>query len=437
MNTRYLLLALIFWCNTSFGTITTGGAPIDNSYHWGDAQDEAKGNWMYLNSAIDEKDYQSALTPLYWLLNNSHDLNVALYVQGAKVLEANVKAEKDVSRKQVLQDSALWLYDERIRLYGDEAKVLNRKGRIAWKYLHKRAGKENELFALYETIYSENGEQMLIQNSTYYFRTGIAVYRHNKLEKANILTLYGEMMSFLDGQVITNPSKVSSIETNRTRINKEFNKYVKLDCQEIQTFYGTKYTENPNIEDAKKVNNLLVNKSCISNELFMSTNEFILEHEPSAKRYKVTAKIYLQEGDLVKSYDNFSKAIALESDNSAKYAMYLELAKIDKKNNDFRKSRENARVAAQLVSDNKVAYEFIGDLYLLSAQKCATSDVLKNKSVYISAYNMYKRAGNSTKMNAVKQQFPTAEEIFVRNKKEGDTINTGCWINETVTLIRR
>ena len=436
-KTVFIYTAVFFSFNFTFAHLSTEVAPIDNSYHWGEHIDEAKGNWMFLNNAIDQKDYKSALTPLHWLLNNSHDLNVALYIQGAKVLEANVKAEQNPDRKQRLQDSTLWLYDERVNIYGNEANVINRKGRIAWKYLHKRKGTEDQLFDLYQAIYSQNGEQMLIQNATYYFRTAITLFRKQKIEKSEVLTLYSEMTSFLEEKTTTQPKKIKSINQTSTRINREFDKYIVLDCAEIQTYYGTKYLENPTITDAKKINGLLVKTSCSSSELFMTTNEFILENEPTAKRYKVTAKIYLKQGNLVKSYDYFIKAIELETDKSVTAELYMELAKIDKKNNNFQQARTNALLAAQTFPENKQSYEFIGDLYFISANKCSSDDVLKNKSIYIAAFNMYKKAGNNSKMNLATQQFLTIEEIFVRNKKEGDQIYTGCWINETVSLTKR
>ena len=40
-------------------------------------------------------------------------------------------------------------------------------------------------------------------------------------------------------------------------------------------------------------------------------------------------------------------------------------------------------------------------------------------------------------MASAKEQFPTMEDIFVRNKKEGDLIKVGCWINENVALKKK
>ena len=53
------------------------------------------------------------------------------------------------------------------------------------------------------------------------------------------------------------------------------------------------------------------------------------------------------------------------------------------------------------------------------------------------AYEMYQKAGDSQRMASAKAQFPSIEEIFNENMKEGESLTVGCWINETVKLERR
>ena len=50
---------------------------------------------------------------------------------------------------------------------------------------------------------------------------------------------------------------------------------------------------------------------------------------------------------------------------------------------------------------------------------------------------MYRRAGLGDKANQAKAQFPSMEEIFNENLEVGESLNTGCWINENVTLSKR
>jgi len=55
----------------------------------------------------------------------------------------------------------------------------------------------------------------------------------------------------------------------------------------------------------------------------------------------------------------------------------------------------------------------------------------------MAAYNAYQRAGDSQGMAQARAQFPSREEIFTEGLQVGGTINTGCWIGETVTLATR
>jgi hypothetical protein len=62
---------------------------------------------------------------------------------------------------------------------------------------------------------------------------------------------------------------------------------------------------------------------------------------------------------------------------------------------------------------------------------------VKDRSIYMAAYNAYQRAGDSQGMAQARAQFPSREEIFTEGLQVGGTINTGCWIGETVTLATR
>tara|TARA_B100001173_G_scaffold309029_1_gene320545 strand:- start:890 stop:2188 length:1299 start_codon:yes stop_codon:yes gene_type:complete len=414
--------------------ITFGNGSI---YSWGENPTESKGRWMFLQSSVEEKKYDEAIKPLHWLLKNTPDLNVALYIQSVKILEQNVKIEKNPERKKVLQDSVLWAYDERIKRFGDEAFVLNRKGRIALKYLMKRKNKEDELYSLYSRIYELNKDDMLVQNATNYFVSSVSVFKMNKIDKETTISIYSSLLSFLDKKEISfssNDKKLSIVRKNRLKMSKYFDKHIPISCKEIQTYFGEDYQTSPTLDKAKSINTLLVKKKCLDSELFIQTNNKILETEPSSKRYSVAAKLYLNSGKIKESYNYFSKAVELENNDSIKSLLQLELAKISLTIKDYSKAKSEVLSAINLNSNNKKAYEFLGDLYLVGATSCISSDVLVKKSIYIIAYKQYLKSGNVTKMESTKNQFPTIEEIFVRNKKEGDIIKVGCWINENVPL---
>ena len=83
-------------------------------------------------------------------------------------------------------------------------------------------------------------------------------------------------------------------------------------------------------------------------------------------------------------------------------------------------------------------YNLIGNLYYGSFQDCAGyKSKVQDRLVFIAAYEMYKKAGNGAQMKACEEQFPSAEEIFSENLKEGEQMSTGCWIDKTVTISKR
>jgi len=102
------------------------------------------------------------------------------------------------------------------------------------------------------------------------------------------------------------------------------------------------------------------------------------------------------------------------------------------------KARNSAYKAVGADPSRKVAYKLIGDLYFRSYNDCkAGVSKVQDRAVYLAAFEMYRKAGDAKMMASAKQQFPSIEEIFELDMKEGESITVGCWINETVTIQRR
>ena len=98
-------------------------------------------------------------------------------------------------------------------------------------------------------------------------------------------------------------------------------------------------------------------------------------------------------------------------------------------------AREAAAMDAELTSS---AYSLIGDLYMSAFNDCKGGESrAKDYSVFIAAYNAYQRAGDSKGMGSARSRFPSKEELFTEGLAVGSSINTGCWVGETVTLATR
>ncbi len=436
-----LITMAITWSAMASITKSATGPEDPNAWNWGSNKVEAQGKWMFLNSSLEEKNYAAALEPARWLLTNTPNLNVALYINAAKIFEKAVKAEKEPVRKKELQDTVLLIYNERVKLYGDEAYVLNRMGRVAWKYQYKDKSKLDDLYVLYKKIDEMNGPEMLTTNVTYYMHAACEETRKGELAEDELIDLYTHLNDILDiqtGKAAGDATKLQRIEKSRLKVEKDLLRTVTVDCDFVQDKLGPKYRAEPNMKIAKQINGLLVSNKCISNDLYINTAEFILASEPSVERLRMTAKVYKIRNEYDSAFSKFKQALNFETDAAKKGSLYFEMANI--KNSKGLNSEARSLYRQAMSEDNAIAadcYNKIGGMYMSSYNKCKSDDVLQSRAIFIAAYNMYSKAGNSTKMNECKSQFPSTEEIFVRGKKVGDAISVKCWIGETVNLQKR
>jgi hypothetical protein len=87
---------------------------------------------------------------------------------------------------------------------------------------------------------------------------------------------------------------------------------------------------------------------------------------------------------------------------------------------------------------NAACYTLIGDMYFTSFDECKKGESrVEDRSLFYAAYEKYALAKDREKMSLAEQQFPTMEEIHTENFKEGDTVNTNCWMGEPVKIRRR
>ena len=87
-------------------------------------------------------EFAKAKPPLNWLLTNTPNLNTSIYINGSEIYQKLATAEKDPTKKSILVDSLLTIYDLRIQYCGEEANVINRKALAAAAFWANETGKE-------------------------------------------------------------------------------------------------------------------------------------------------------------------------------------------------------------------------------------------------------------------------------------------------------
>jgi len=410
-----------------------------NGWDWGPDKEECKQNYVLLQTSAKAKRFGEAHPALTYLLKEAPNLNKALYQYGAQVFEGLASAEKDPTRKAELQDSALIMYDTRIKHFGEEKTVLNYKGRVAYAYLINNAKRRDELYPMYKKIYELNGVNTKSYNMYYYFDIAGREKRKGNLTEEQLLALYEELGEKLEKQANaqTSASSKASILSYKDKIDAKLSSYVKVDCDFINKVYAPKFEANPDLKSAKTLYNLLLSAECLSEPIFLKASEYVMESEPSYAGYRIQAKVYERNKDFDNAVINFEKAVSLAKSDEDKAKTYMDIAEAYKAQGKSSKAREYAYKYLELAPDNADGYVFIGNLYMYSSSCTNTSDRLQGSLIYIAAYDKYQKAGNSSKMSEARKYFPTMEQIFSRGKKEGDVMNTGCWIGENVSLRKR
>lgn len=203
---------------------------------------------------------------------------------------------------------------------------------------------------------------------------------------------------------------------------------------------GPKLKADPTNEQlAQQIFKYSVQYKCFSSNAFLTALELIDSKNPTYATSQVRAMRYMQEQNYEKAQPVLEKALTLAENNVQKAEIQMELAKVHANLGRKSAARNAAKEAANLdESKTKDAYSLIGGLYMNSFNDCRGGvSRVKDRSIYMAAYNAYQRAGDSQGMAQARAQFPSREEIFTEGLQVGGTINTGCWIGETVTLATR
>lgn len=419
-------------------------AKAQNGWSWGDQPQKAKEQYTIFSDAVGAKSYKSALEPLNWLLENTPDLHKALYQKAQKLYNGLVREEKDANLKTEYQDKALEMYDLRIKYFKEEASVLNQKGYYALAYWQQKPEKYGDLYDLYGKIIELNKNETFSLNIKNYMYL-VGIMKKNKLkgvDELKVIDIYENLTGIVQHNIANAKDDKAKKDWEETQeyIDKQFTAIVTLTCEIIKDKMLPKLKEVEGEEKIKLMNNLLGNMlkaKCTKEPEFIQLSEELLKLEPTYGRYQFIIKYYIGEKNYQKAFGLIKESLKYTDKNSDKADAYMTMAKIKQTQKNYSGARSDAYSAVQLDASKAFkAYTMVGNLYMSSGGMCKGS-VAGNpchiKAVYIAAYNMYQKAGNSAKMAQARQYFPTKEEIFTHSMG-GQAVNVGCWIGETVTI---
>jgi tetratricopeptide (TPR) repeat protein len=421
----FFLIATVFSINS---------ATAQNGWNWPDDKKKAEEKNVLYTDALRGEKYKEAAFHLRWLLVNSPDLNPSIYINGIKIYEGLADTEKDAKKQIVFADSALALYDLRIKYFNDEAKVLDRKAYAAYKYWLGRKDKHPDLLQLFKRALELNGNSSLDINCVA-FMDFMSRYKKGggKITDEEILDYYDTIIAILESK-----GKSDRILKFKEQIDNMLVATIDVDCQFVEQNFGPKFNANPkDLKLAKRVYQLLSSGKCTDSPLYLKSLMAVHEQEPSYGLAKVIGLKSKINGDIEKAIKYYQDAISLTEENTKKADIYMELGDVYEKRGNKVAARDNFLKAVGADPSRKEAYALIGQLYFASYKDCTGDNPVKDRAVFIAAYEMFKRAGNNSLMQNAQAQFPSMEDIFNYNYEVGQAVKVDCWINETVNIQKR
>ena len=402
---------------------------------------QAKEKQAYYKIQMQLDDQNATFGTLLWLYTNAPNLNPSIYIDGPKVIQSILKVEKDKERLLILEDSMLWMFDQRAKYFGNEAKVMDRKAYDAFKVMYRKPSRYPLLQELFEKAFELNGNNISDFNLIPYMSLGKFYYekKPEEMKPEMVLEIHSRVSEAIDFK-IANGGKVAKLKKDQDKADALLSSLEGiLNCDFIEKSLVPKLEADPtDLNTAKKIFTYSLQAKCSDQPYFSKAGELVYADKPNFKLAKALGDKYYNAQDHEKALEYYTKANELASMDDEKFDIQMGLANSFMKLGNKSKARASALKASLHNPRSKDPYNLIGNLYFTSFTDCkgGESKVL-DRAIFIAAYNMYQKAGNSSQMAASKEQFPSIEDIFNENYQEGEEVDLGCWINTSVNLARR
>ena len=402
---------------------------------------KAEESYVLLKDSQTNGKFKQGIPPLNWILANVPNMHSSVYVFGATIYEGLAKAEKNKGQKQRYIDSLMIIYDLRIKTCGDEASVIQRKAIHQAVFNANTDGKEEEVLSVMDRALELNGVKVMDALLQPYMQVlRINKLKLKKLSDEEVLEKYDRLVEIIEGKIKTGKN-VENLKKIKESSDVILEGLVNFDCDMVKKTMVPKYKANPSdLGLAKKIFSYMLKGKCTDDPLWLEVAEAV--HVGSEEKdfglIKVLAIKYLAKENYGKAESLLLEALAEAKEPADKAEVLIYLGGIESKNGNKSAARERYRQAIAADGSYKEAYEKIGDLYYNSFNECAKKEnQADDRLVYLLAYDYYLRAGENKKMAMAKASFPSKEEIFLVNYKQGDKKTVRCWINEETTIRTR
>lgn len=389
--------------------------------------------------------YEDALPHWQQLVASCPEKYQTAYVNGAKMYRKFAAQEMDEERKGQLVDSLLWVYDQRLKYFENDALVLGHKGKALLQFRPEQATKAYQHLQQSFDMAQGKVEASVVAAL---FKSQLLRYKQRRVERDELHQTVKHCFSTID-HALANHNLSNAKKENYHKADHFIAKHLPkvFTCEEMELIFKERFQRRPN--DNKLLNQYLIaadSRNCELTPFYISTlQRTLVDYAPTYEAVKSIADYYLKKGELGRSIDSYREALKLASNDAQRLAIELQLAKANLLGKNYPAVRNHALKALQLDPNCGEAYLLIGDAY--AASKSVVNDgagPCSVRAIYWLSVDMFELAKvidpsinerANKRIIALKAQYPTKESCFMEGLNPGDKYHLGGWINKT-TYVR-
>ncbi len=368
-----------------------------------------------------------------------------MYIHGVKMFVDKVEKETDPKKQSVLIDSLLWVYDQRIEFFGDDARspkgyILGQKGIDMQKY-------RKEDYAKGYAILGESIKLMGSQSSAAvvltYMQASQQLFKDGAIDAEKVLTDYETVMDIVESNLKLNPDD-EGFKLTKDQVEVYFTNSGAATCEALIKLFTAKFAAlKDDVDWLKKVTKQLKKAGCTDSKIFSEAAEAQFALEPTAEAAHNIAFIFLRREESEKAADYLQKGIDIGEQSDELADMYYELATLNySRFKNYQKSRALSLKAIEARPNWGKPYLLIGQIYIAARQE-VFSDPWDQSTVFWIAVDKFIKAKSvdpeiadeaNGLINTYSEYFPNNEMVFFRTMRDGDSYTVGGWFNETTKV---
>jgi len=407
---------------------------------------------------------QSIVEPWSYVFYNAPRASKNMYIHGVRIVQWEIKQAKaagDTAKAHELLDSLLGIYDQQMRTFPNDpknpnGKLIGRQALLLAKYDKSDVKGYYQLFDSSVTLMNYKSDPSVLKG--YFWATEMYVskkYAPRDLVFDNYIKVMDIIEHKYDNCDTTTLSPKAIAKEKRlcnnykvveAYLEKRIENYAT--CEKLERYYTPKQEANPDdVELAKKIVKFFEMRKCTGSDIYYNALAKVHAESPSAESALSMGNMAMKRQEYAKAKPYLIQATEMFPDSVAgkKGAAYLLLAEDLRTLKQYAAARTAALKVLKYKPNEGMAYIIIGDMYIVSAKGCQESGI---SVAYWAAADKYKQAISisndpkvkkiaNQKLATIRKSFPEKQDLFMRNWSEGQSMQVGCWINETTTVRAR